>query len=597
MTIIFLFVSVCSSILDDSEYNYICDTNGCNTPTNNYNNDISSIKFCSSEDVFTDVNFSIIENKNETSKFPAVVQINLKPPKNACKYILTLLANESINKEKCRNYKFHNSNGSEQHTKSTICFVSNDKQYQNTTGIFIPYIFTACYSIQFYFGDIKMIKDNKFLKTNYKRTEIIEPKVECTYEYNIVPDIENNKLVYFKIYFSVPMVIAGMIKLGTVANSHGSETCFINNEDFSYGTWNFDILNNYLDGEHHNLNTTLLTNDIYKNDIKFEAESLQEVNYCISISFYDTRCIRRTLWKPLHDCIWYQSCQNITPYNFAIPANTNPDTVSYLYLPIIIITLTIFAITGIIYLIYLICICNVQGKNFYINIFNGNIIETNEVKYKKSNIHTLKDITKKVNINTDIILLYPKGPESFMALMADFRGILSRVCQCVVHDWYDGIEWNYVAEIGAFDWFAEMLHKECRVVWIDTPIMRSLIRQKFNKNDFLKNSEQYSFIKIGDFRDVVFPTVFSLSKRNIEQSSLYQPKHFIVRLKGFENFENDNDPFVHLSSYMRYFIPQDLNLLCSHLSTLDSNAIVPFTNQEENLIKQNLHYVKSEFYK
>ena len=52
--------------------------------------------------------------------------------------------------------------------------------------------------------------------------------------------------------------------------------------------------------------------------------------------------------------------------------------------------------------------------------------------------------------NTDIILLYPKGSESFMALMADFRGLLSHVCRCVVHDWYDGMEWNYVAEVGVF---------------------------------------------------------------------------------------------------------------------------------------------------
>lgn len=74
-----------------------------------------------------------------------------------------------------------------------------------------------------------------------------------------------------------------------------------------------------------------------------------------------------------------------------------------------------------------------------------------------------------------------------------------------------------MAEIGAFDWFAEMLHKECHVVWIDTPIIRSLITQ---------SSKQYSFVEIGDFRDVVFPTIFNLSKRNNKQSH----KHFIVRL-------------------------------------------------------------------
>lgn len=87
-----------------------------------------------------------------------------------------------------------------------------------------------------------------------------------------------------------------------------------------------------------------------------------------------------------------------------------------------------------------------------------------------------------------------------------------------------------MAEVGAFDWFAEMLHKECRVVWVDTPIMRALITQRFNNNLSLKNLEQYSFVNIGDFRDAVFPTVFNLSKRNIGKSTLHEPKHFIVRL-------------------------------------------------------------------
>ena len=29
-------------------------------------------------------------------------------------------------------------------------------------------------------------------------------------------------------------------------------------------------------------------------------------------------------------------------------------------------------------------------------------------------------------------MLYTKGPESFMALMTDFRETLSQVCQCIV---------------------------------------------------------------------------------------------------------------------------------------------------------------------
>lgn len=72
-----------------------------------------------------------------------------------------------------------------------------------------------------------------------------------------------------------------------------------------------------------------------------------------------------------------------------------------------------------------------------------------------------------------------------------------------------------------------MLHNECHVIWIDIPILRSLITQNLNKNN---NSEQYNLIKIGDFRDIELPIIFNLSKRNIEQSAINQSKHFIVRL-------------------------------------------------------------------
>ena len=40
---------------------------------------------------------------------------------------------------------------------------------------------------------------------------------------------------------------------------------------------------------------------------------------------------------------------------------------------------------------------------------------------------------------------------------------------------------------------------------------------------------------------------------------------YFCRLKGFENFENEDDPFVDLSSHKRYHIPLDLSSLCSDL--------------------------------
>lgn len=125
--------------------------------------------------------------------------------------------------------------------------------------------------------------------------------------------------------------------------------------------------------------------------------------------------------------VLFTGCQDITISTFGVPTKINSDTTSYSYLPITIITLTIFTIIGIMYLIYIIHIYSMQGKSFHRNIFNGNVLKTNETKYKK------KEKFKDANVkNTGIILLYPKGSESFMALMADFRGLLSHVCRCVV---------------------------------------------------------------------------------------------------------------------------------------------------------------------
>lgn len=85
-----------------------------------------------------------------------------------------------------------------------------------------------------------------------------------------------------------------------------------------------------------------------------------------------------------------------------------------------------------------------------------------------------------------------------------------------------------MAEIGGSDWFTEMLNKGSRVIWLDTPTMRSLIKRRFKKNLF-DNSEQFDLTEIGDFRDMELPTVFNLAKRDVEESMSQQHRHFIVR--------------------------------------------------------------------
>lgn len=80
--------------------------------------------------------------------------------------------------------------------------------------------------------------------------------------------------------------------------------------------------------------------------------------------------------------------------------------------------------------------CNTQKVKLYPSPSKCNV-KTNEHKYSKIVMHPLKDTENlfcdnNSDAGTDIVLLYPKSSESFMTLMADFRGILGIVCQCLV---------------------------------------------------------------------------------------------------------------------------------------------------------------------
>lgn len=86
-----------------------------------------------------------------------------------------------------------------------------------------------------------------------------------------------------------------------------------------------------------------------------------------------------------------------------------------------IITITLVATCGIVYIIYIIHICKKRGKRYYTNIFN------------KWDVCDITDNKKEMQYeNTGIVLLYSKGCESFMTLMTDFREMLCKVCGCVV---------------------------------------------------------------------------------------------------------------------------------------------------------------------
>lgn len=94
-----------------------------------------------------------------------------------------------------------------------------------------------------------------------------------------------------------------------------------------------------------------------------------------------------------------------------------------------------------------------------------------------------------------------------------------------VYDWYDEAEWNNVAKIGPVSWFTKLFNGKCRVVWIDTPTTRSIVISRESDSGLNKLCKYH---EIGDFRDVAFPVVLELAKRNTNDAHQYR-RHFVVR--------------------------------------------------------------------
>ena len=590
-------VHVRSVISNLNECNYFCDADGCQTSNSNNVSTLEFLEFCRNEDIPNDVNIIPIAYQDGTNFF-GDVHINLIPPKRACKYEMTLFANETVNEKACMSYDFENID-TELHTTKIICFISNNNEHRRSVGIPFRYIFTACYAVQIYFGRGGFTRSNRFLTTNYSRTEVVQPKLKCVYHDSPNNTKEHNGL-YFELDFSTSIVENAILWLRTMYTYEGEKQCSFNSDNISANRWSFNILE-YIKNTHDNSNTSLITNGVYERKLNVTIKASKDTKYCVVIVLRDTRCVSNSLWmSPMSKndlCDWFKECQEIPPHS-GITVDNNAKF--YLFLSIVIITLSVLSMLVIVYFICMIYTCNMQKMKLYISPSKRNG-ETNQLKYSKMVLRALKDTEnlfcdKISNTATDIVLLYPKSSESFMILMADFRGILGTVCQCLIHDWYDGIQWNRVAEIGGSDWFAEMLNRGARVIWIDTPTTRSLIKRRFKTDFSVKSSEQHNFVEISDFRDIVFPTIFTLAKRNVDASMIQQRKHFIVRLKGFDNFENEDDPFGDLSSHKRYLMPLDLSSLCSDLAIVKLNVITPIMSREEDLIKQHLYRVERDFF-
>ncbi|XP_076280291.1 uncharacterized protein LOC143209039 isoform X2 [Lasioglossum baleicum] len=457
-------------------------------------------------------------------------------------------------------------------SEKRICFCRDTAPILN---ISYRYIFTACYAMQFSSFSHEKYTFKKFLKTNYKRTTIAIPQLTCTYQ-----SMDFNKteeFLYFEVDVTVSLVSELNLGLGLIDNSTGQENCDIYGDVYELRkNWSFNISEIYHEFEDSTPgdSTSMQFRGKYRKLIAFNIKPIKNRHYCFYVNINDERCEDNSLWKPS-----YKNCYPIPTVNHIINmAKLVDGTSNYIYWIIIVTSLTGLIIFMTVSFVYIVNThiwkkhCITAGQN-------------NQKVHKKSNLLNVSKDKDTLAMCTDIVLLYPKGPESFMSLMAEFRELLGRACQCSVHDWYNATECNYVAEMGGCNWFAEMLNKGCRIIWIDTPTSRLLIAKKFKSRFLVKNSREYKFDEISDFRDLAFTAIFDLAKHNIEQSIQQQHKHFIVRLKGFEIFDNENDPFLRLYPDTRYVVPQDLNLLCSNLSLLESNVIIPFISGEDKFIE------------
>ncbi|KMQ89967.1 neural ectodermal development factor imp-l2, partial [Lasius niger] len=226
--------------------------------------------------------------------------------------------------------------------------------------------------------------------------------------------------------------------------------------------------------------------------------------------------------------------------------------------------------------------CSVKSKEvtLYVNPQHDDFLNSACFESTDLSIVDNNDSEKEIDHDNlscdDIVLLYTKNSMSFMALMKDFRETLAKMCSCSdashellllkVYDWYEEAEWNDVAKVGPVSWFTKLLNGRCRAVWIDTPTTRSIVISRENDLDLNKLDKYYP---IGDFRDMAFPVVLELAKRNINDAMHQYRRHFVVRFEGLESTANVKDPFMDLSPHARYRMPQHLAQLCLDLSRVE----------------------------
>lgn len=598
----------------------------CHEDANNYNvvgYNSSVVNYCTAEDVPSEINFTVILGEIERGELTHFLKIDFKPPKTECRYGVALLVNSAIRDEgECLQYTFEDTEdiATKVHTiEKTLCVLTNStsliKYNDNSTvslckdniKLWFQYIFTGCYALRFHVGrDKYIIKGHKFLSTTYRRMEITQPQFTCKYNIHSNPN-QSHEMVNFTLDTSLSADIRSLliVKLISDRNEDPQKPCIWYGEQPIH-RWTVDLANEALEDSCSKDLVQTMSGEYMKTVLcNFEVQTIQTTDYCFIFHIIDDRCHKNTSWKPPVNgkmpCTWLKRCVRTfetSQHVESIKESDEPlDTSSYLLLPIIAIVLIVSTIVGTLCFMHYLRIRN-EEVNLYVNPQQDDF--TNPACFKSTDFGIIDNNDSEKGINhdnlmcDDIILLYTKSSSSFMALMKDFREILAKMCSCSVHDWHDGAEWNNVAKIGAVLWFTELLNSGCRVVWIDTPTTRStdISNSRENKKNHANLNKLNKYHEIGDFRDVAFPVVLELTKRNVKDLTLQYRKHFVVRFEGLESSENKNDPFSDLSPHTRYLIPRHLAQLCSDLSTVKPIISEYEMKVEEDLLQQRLKFIK-----
>ncbi|KAF7988427.1 hypothetical protein HCN44_001000 [Aphidius gifuensis] len=528
-----------------------------------------------------------------------------------CLYKVALLVDTSIkNKQECKNLIFNDDNNYEDkiHTNDRkICVekssdIDDNCQMKNLI-IEYQYIFTGCYSLRFTIDGKNYITSvNEFFNTNYTMTNIKEPQIRCSFDNR--DNLKDSNYVTFNLEISMVSISPSMtLQLRSLSSDYETEidACNQYSKKLQYD-WEISLDKHNQDVNNCHfmmIQNNSVTNKIYAIDI--ECNFLLPVSfnnsYCFLLLLNDERCDINTIWNPppinLPPCAWMSHCDRIIKpkskiiYDGLLQDNIHTSTNSIILIPItvsiIILIIIICAVT------YTINRCRLLNEQEYLNA------NLRELKIKNNidcNIDTDDECRRICNTSLDnrtksIVLLYARGTPSFMSFMTEFRDILNKHCDCHVYDWYAASEWNSVAKVGACDWAVNLIKKNHRAVWIDTPAARLLMNECFTSQIQLNNDA------ISDFRDMAFPAVLECAKRNFIDSKFQYNQHFIVRLEGVKGHSSE-DPFSDLSPHTRYLIPYHLKQICSYLSSGKTNNCGNALMTAEVQLRERLIQIKND---